>query len=240
LFFTTIEGYGEFEGYANRDSLSYRKTYGLETIPTILRGTLRRPGFCYAWNIFIELGMTDDSYKLEKSEELTPRTFLNAFLPYRYLRSVEDKFKDFLRDDRADLFHRFEWLGLFDNSTPIGLKDATPAQLLEKILVNKLVLEPADKDMLVMYHEFEYEYEGQHYSINSSMVNIGEDQTFTSMSNTVGLPTAIAAKMILNGQLKTKGVTLPIQPEVYNPILEELASFNIRFVETEIQLDCKI
>jgi saccharopine dehydrogenase-like NADP-dependent oxidoreductase len=72
------------------------------------------------------------------------------------------------------------------------------------------------------------------------MVNIGEDQTFTSMSNTVGLPTAIAAKMILNGQLKTKGVTLPIQPEVYNPILEELASFNIRFVETEIQLDCKI
>lgn len=240
LFHLKIEGYGEFDGYANRDSLSYRKTYGIETLPTIFRGTLRRPGYCQAWNIFIELGMTDDSYKMENSEFLTPRSFLNAFLPYHTNRSVENKFKDFLRDERIYLYDRFEWLGIFDSSSAIGIKNASPAQLLEKLLTEKWKLDPEDKDMLVMYHEFEYEFEGQNYSITSSMVNIGEDNLYTSMSNTVGLPAAIAAKMILNGELNQKGVTLPIQPEVYNPILDELETFDICFVEKELQLDCRI
>lgn len=235
-----IDGYGAFDGYANRDSLSYRQTYGIETVPTIYRGTLRRPGFCQAWNVFIELGMTDDSYKMENSEHLTARSFLNAFLPYRYLRSVEDKFTDFLRDDRFNLYDRFEWLGMFEGTTPLGVPNASPAQLLEKILVDKLVLDPHDKDMLVMYHEFEYEFEEQNYSITSSMVNIGENQTYTSMANTVGLPVAIATKMILTGDLTSKGVTLPIQKEVYTPILAELEKYNIRFIEKEVQLDCRI
>ncbi|MEY4521336.1 MAG: hypothetical protein RIT10_521 [Bacteroidota bacterium] len=236
----SIDGYGDFDGYANRDSLSYRKTYGIENIPTIFRGTLRRPGFCQAWNVFIELGMTDDSYKMENSEHLTPRSFLNAFLPYHVNRSVENKLKDFLRDERISLFGRFEWLGLFDGATPIGIENASPAQLLEKILVGKLVLSEEDKDMLVMHHEFEYSFNGQNYQITSSMVNIGENHVYTSMSNTVGLPVAIAAKMIVNGSLTLKGVQLPIQPEVYTPILEELAEYNIQFIEKEVQLDCKI
>jgi saccharopine dehydrogenase-like NADP-dependent oxidoreductase len=232
----SVEGYGEFEGYANRDSLSYRKTYGLENIPTIFRGTLRRTGYCEAWNVFIELGMTDDSYKMERSEALTPRSFLNAFLPYHPNKSVEDKFRTFLRSDREKFYEKFEWLGLFEGSTPIGVENASPAQLLEAILKEKLVLEEGDKDMLVMYHEFEYSLHGKRYKVTSSMVNIGEDQVYTSMSNTVGLPVAIAAKRILNGDLKTKGVTLPVQPENYDPILEELRSFGISFEETEITI----
>jgi saccharopine dehydrogenase-like NADP-dependent oxidoreductase len=236
----SIDGYGDFDGYANRDSLSYRKTYGIENIPTIFRGTLRRPGFCQAWNVFIELGMTDDSYKMENSEHLTPRSFLNAFLPYHVNRSVENKLKDFLREERMSLFERFEWLGLFDGATPLGIENASPAQLLEKILVGKLVLSEEDKDMLVMHHEFEYSFNGQNYQITSSMVNIGENHVYTSMSNTVGLPVAIAAKMIVNSAITLKGVQLPIQPEVYTPILEELAEYNIQFIEKEVQLDCKI
>ncbi len=231
-----INGYGEFDGYANRDSLSYRKTYGLEDIPTIYRGTLRRPGYCQAWNIFIELGMTDDSYKMDRSETLTPRNFLNAFLPYHENSTVEEKFKTFLREDRINLYNKFEWLGLFESNEPIGLMDASPAQLLEKILTKKLVLGPMDKDMLVMYHEFEYEKNGENYLVTSSMVNIGEDQTFTSMSNTVGLPVAIAAKMILNGQITKKGVTLPIAKEIYEPILSELEDFGITFNEIKSTL----
>jgi saccharopine dehydrogenase-like NADP-dependent oxidoreductase len=227
----SIPGYGEFDGYANRDSLSYRKTYGLEDIPTIYRGTFRRPGFCQAWNIFIELGMTDDSYKMDRSETLTPRNFINAFLPYQANRSVEDKFRDFLREDRIHLFDKFEWLGLFEGEDVIGVADASPAQLLEQVLTRKLVLGPKDKDMLVMYHEFEYTQDGKNYFATSSMVNIGEDQTFTSMSNTVGLPVAIAAKMILTGQLTRKGVILPIHKEIYEPILAELEEFGIRFKE---------
>ena len=236
LDYMSIEGYGDFVGYANRDSLSYRQTYGLEGIPTIFRGTLRRPGYCEAWDIFIELGMTDDSYSMVNTENLTPRTFVNSFLPYHQSRSVENKFKDFIREERMDSFERFKWLGLFEDEPIVGIENASPAQVLQKILVEKLSLSDGDKDMLVMIHEFEYELNGEKNQITSHMVNIGEDQTYTSMSNTVGLPAAICAKMILNGTLKSKGVTLPVQKEVYTPILNELETFNIKFLEKELQL----
>lgn len=232
----TVEGYGDFMGYANRDSLSYRETYGLEDIPTIFRGTLRRPGYCEAWNVFIELGMTDDSYKMNIEKNITPRLFLNAFLPYHPTLNIEEKFKLFLREDRMHLYDRFAWLGIFENEPLIAIENPTPAQALQQILENKLSLKEEDKDMLVMIHEFEYEMNGKMYGISSHMVNIGEDQVYTSMSNTVGLPAAICAKMILNGSLKTKGVTLPVQPEVYSPILDELEELNISFVEKEYEL----
>lgn len=229
----SIPGYGEFEGYANRDSLSYRSVYGLETIPTIFRGTLRRPGYSKSWNTFIQLGMTEDGYQMENAAQLTPRAFLNAFLPYHETLSVEEKFKSFIQND-TEIYHRFEWLGFFDGSTPIGLNQATPAQLLEKILVEKWKLAPQDKDMLVMFHEFIYEVEGKKHQINSYMVNIGEDGIYTSMSNTVGLPAAICAKMILTNQLQVKGVQMPIAAEVYEPILSELETYGIAFEEEEI------
>lgn len=236
LDYMSIEGYGDFVGYANRDSLSYRSTYGLDNIPTIFRGTLRRPGYCEAWNVFIELGMTDDTYQMNIEKNITPRSLLNAFLPYHPTLSVEDKFKLFLREDRMDLYARFEWLGIFENEPLINIENPTPAEALQQILVNKLSLNDGDKDMLVMIHEFEYNLNGKSYAISSHMVNIGEDQTYTSMSNTVGLPVAICAKMILNGELTIKGVTLPVQPEVYHPILDELEALNIFFVETEREL----
>jgi saccharopine dehydrogenase-like NADP-dependent oxidoreductase len=234
LDYLSVDGYGDFVGYPNRDSLSYRETYQLEGIETIFRGTLRRPGYCEAWDVFIELGMTDDTYSMVKTEKLTPRTFVNSFLPYHKDRSVEDKFKDFLRPERMDSFERFEWLGLFKNEPLIGLENASPAQVLQKILVDKLSLDEGDKDMIVMVHEFEYVLNGETSKISSHMVNIGEDRTYTSMSNTVGLPAAICAKMILNGTLASKGVTLPVQKEVYTPILKELEEHDIRFIEKEL------
>ena len=228
-----VKEYGKFEGYPNRDSLSYRSIYGLEQIPTLYRGTLRRPNYCKGFHVFAELGMTDDSYKLFQSEKLTPRNFLNAFLPYRKGISVEEKFKIFLREDRMYLYDQFEWLGIFEMDASFGIPNASPAQLLEKLLVRKMSLEQNDKDMLVMYHEFEYHYKGENRKIISSMINVGEDEVYTAMSNTVGLPVAICAKMILNGQIKEKGVTLPVNKEVYEPILEELKAYNITFEDQE-------
>ena len=236
LDYLSVEGFGDFVGYANRDSLSYRSTYGLENIPTIFRGTLRRPGYCQAWNVFIELGMTDDSYKMEQTKLMTPRKFLNAFLPYNPDKTVEEKFKEFLGENRLNLYSKFEWLGIFDHEPIIDMDSASPAEVLQKILVGKLSLEEGDKDMLVMIHEFEYTLANENRKIISSMVNIGEDQLYTSMSNTVGLPAAICAKMILTEQIKTKGVTLPVDKDVYSPILEELETFDIRFKEEEIKL----
>ena len=99
-------------------------------IKTIYRGTLRRPNFCDAWNVFVELGMTDDSYSLFESHKMSPRKFVNSFLPYHQTKTVEEKFHNFLGSERTHLFHHFEWLGLFDDERVLGLEKATPAQLL--------------------------------------------------------------------------------------------------------------
>jgi len=231
-----IEKYGDFEGYPNRDSLSYRSLYGLEDIDTIYRGTLRRPGFCFGWDVFVELGMTDDSYVMEKSEELTPRSFLNAFLAYDATISVEEKFKTFLRKDRAYLYDQFEWLGIFEKDSSFGELNASPAMMLQKLLVNKMSLESDDRDMLVMYHEFEFNLNGVSKRITSSMINIGEDQVYTAMSNTVGLPIGMAAKLILRNKINQKGVCIPVTSEIYEPILTELGENGIIFNEDEIEI----
>lgn len=231
-----IEGYGSFEGYANRDSLSYRSIYGLDNIPTIYRGTLRRVGFSTAWNVFVQLGMTDDTYKMEKSEGLTPRTFLNSFLPFKEVTSVENKVRKYFTFDDAELYQKFEWLGVFENDETFGVPNASPAQLLEIILKKKWSLDQGDKDMLVMFHEFVSELNGKREKITSSMVNIGEDQTYTAMSNTVGLPVAICAKMMLTGKIQLKGVHLPVLKTIYDPILDELEKYGIRFEEKSVQI----
>lgn len=231
-----IEGHGKFEGYANRDSLQYREVYGLKDIPTMYRGTLRKPGFCRAWDAFVQLGATDDSYIMEGTEEMTHRDFINSFLAYNVTDSVELKFKHYLniRQDDVDLFEKFVWLGIFDD-TIIGLKDLTPAQILQHILEKKLSLEPNDKDMIVMWHRFLYEKDGAYKEIHSSMVVKGDDQIYTAMAKTVGLPVAIATKMILNGTITTPGVHIPIEKEIYEPILDELENYGVHFSEKEVK-----
>ncbi|MBU2019258.1 MAG: saccharopine dehydrogenase NADP-binding domain-containing protein [Bacteroidetes bacterium] len=232
-----VNGYGSFEGYTNRDSLKYRGIYGLENIPTIYRGTLRRPGFCDFWNIMIQLGLTDDSYTIENSHLMTPRRFLNSFLPFNPNLSVEEKVCLFLQKSESAIYNKIKWLGFFNMDEPLGIPDATPAQLLQKILVGKLSLDPEDKDMLVMSHEFIYNYKGQKHQVFSQMVNIGEDSVYTSMSNTVGLPVAICAKMILKDQIEARGIQLPLTKEMYLPILEELESHGIQFNEKDTIID---
>ena len=116
----------------------------------------------------------------------------------------------------------------------IGLKMATPAQILQKLFEEKWALEEGDKDMIVMYHKFGYELDGKQHQIDSKMVCIGDDQTYTAMAKTVGLPVAIAALKILNGEIKTSGVQLPITKEVYNPILKELEDYGVIFNEYEM------
>jgi saccharopine dehydrogenase-like NADP-dependent oxidoreductase len=127
-------------------------------------------------------------------------------------------------------------MGIFDDSFTYGIENASPAKLLQQLLEPKWKLEPGDKDMLVMYHEFEYQIQNERKKITSSLVALGEDEVYTAMSNTVGLPVAIAAKLILAGELKEKGVTLPVNKVVYEPILNELASFGITFEEKEYTL----
>jgi saccharopine dehydrogenase-like NADP-dependent oxidoreductase len=233
--FLEVEGYGRFEGYANRDSLKYRSIYGLDNILTLFRGTIRRVGYSKAWNMFVQLGMTDDTYVIDDSEHISYREFVNLFLPYHPSDSVEIKTRLALGIEQDDImWDKLLELDLFNPKKIVGLKDATPAQILEKILTDSWTLQTNDKDMIVMYHKFGYELNGQQKQIDSKMVCLGEDQTYTAMAKTVGLPVAIATLQILNGKIKTPGVQLPIKEEVYLPILKELEQFGIHFIETEM------
>ncbi len=230
-----LREYGKFEGLANRDSLKYRSVYGLEDIQTLYRGTIRKIGFSRAWNIFVQLGMTDDSYTIDDSENMTYRDFTNSFLAYAPHDSVELKLRYYLKIDQDDIiWEKLLELDIFSKTKKVGLKKATPAQILQKILMDKWTLKSDDKDMIVMMHKFGYEYQNERRQINSYMRVIGDDQIYTAMAKTVGLPVAIATLKILNGEIKTPGVQLPITKEVYEPILKELEEFGITFKEEKV------
>jgi len=222
---------GEFEAYANRDSLSYREIYGLKNIPTLLRGTLRRPGYCESWDLFVELGMTDDSYQMDVSG-MTYHDFLNSFM-----REANNTSQEHLKSHfgiSETVLTKFDWLGFFGD-TKIELQMATPAQILQKLLETKWLLDEDDKDMIVMQHQFIYELGGYEHELHSSFVILGEDQTYTGMAKTVGLPVGIAAKLILKGIIKGEGVKVPVSEDIYNPVLAELEQFGIEFTEEEIR-----
>ncbi len=226
-----IDSYGVFEGYANRDSLSYIEVYGLTGIPTIYRGTLRRKGYSEAWDTFVQLGCTDDSYVLPDTENMTYREYINSFLIYHTELTVEKKLQDSLGLSN-EVMDKLKWLGIFEDKI-IGVKGLSPAKVLQKKLEEKWSLEPDDKDLIVMYHKFSYSLKGENFDIISSLAVEGEDQTYTGMSNTVGLPLGIAVKLVLQGKLSLTGVHLPVIPEIYEPILKELGELGVVFKEKE-------
>jgi saccharopine dehydrogenase (NAD+, L-glutamate forming) len=233
--FLRVPEFGMFEGYANRNSLQYREIYGLQDIPTLYRGTLRRVGYSRAWNVFVQLGMTDDTFTMEGTEVMTYREFTNSFLPYSPTDSVELKLRHNLKIDQDDLvWNKLLELDLFNSEKVIGLRNATPAQALQKILEDKWTLRDEDKDMIVMYHKFGYELDGEEHQIDSTMVSVGENQTYTAMAKTVGLPVGMATLRILKGDITQTGVLRPITSDIYNSILKELEVYDIKFKEQHV------
>jgi len=225
---------GAFEIYPNRDSLKYREVYGLENIRTMFRGTIRRKGFSEAWNVFVQLGLTDDTFIIDDSSSITYREFIDRFLPNNSRLSTESILAKVLKIEvESEIMEKIIWTGIFEDKV-VGLDKATPAQILQHLLEPKLVLGPEDRDMIVMYHLFDYEFQNEIKRITSTMVTKGTDQVHTAMSITVGIPVAIATKLILTEKIKLKGVQVPIVKEIYEPVLKELDSFGIKFIEQEI------
>lgn len=222
---------GEFEVYPNRDSLKYQEEYGLQEVSTMFRGTIRRRGFCDAWNALVQLGATDDSYLVESRGMMSYRDFTNRFLAYNVVDSVEKKLAEYLHlDEGGEIMQKLKWLGLFDREK-YGKQDQTPARILQNLLEEKWALEPGDRDMIVMRHQFEYLYEGERKRLLSSMACIGGKET--AMSRTVGLPIAVAVKLILQGKVPLTGVRMPIHREIYEPVLNELETMGISFIEED-------
>ncbi len=232
-----IPEYGAYDGYPNRDSLKYREIYGIADIPTMKRGTLRKGGYCEAWDAFVQLGCTEDGYTLELPKDATWAEFLRAFLPEtKGAKDVRTTLALYLGlDPQGEVMYKLDWLGLFGSGT-IGESGLSPAATLQRLLEEKWKLGPKDKDLLVMWHRFRYALNGRSSELQATLTVTGEDTVYTAMARTVGLPMAIGAKLLLNGRIKERGVLLPVQPELYNPILDELATLGIAFSEKDMQL----
>lgn len=230
-----VQGMGDFEVYANRDSLLYRDIYGLSNIPNILRGTIRYKGFCDAWNALVKIGLTDGSYPILESDGLTYNALMEAYLgPENDNQgSVKDRVADFLGEKRnSPVMEKLDWLGLFSKKK-IGISGATPALILENLLLEKWELQPEDKDMIIMQHEFEYELKNQKKLLTTTLVLKGNDSVDTAMARLVGIPMGIFVKLVLLGKITTTGVNIPVMKQVYEPVLEELKTYGVNFIEKE-------
>jgi len=228
----SVPGLGDYEGYANRDSLKYVDAYGLQDCRSVVRGTLRNKGYCGAWNILAQLGCCDDTYQMANVGEMTHRSFLTSFMETDNVEAaICQRFG--LSVEGSEML-RLRWSGFFEAEN-IGIEKGTPAQILEHILNKKWKLHPGDKDFVVMWHRFKYELAGHQQEIQAWLTATGEDETQTAMAKTVGLPLAIACKLLLTNKLTCRGVALPLQPEVYEPVLQELSGLGIHLHEQETQ-----
>ncbi|MBK8290602.1 MAG: saccharopine dehydrogenase NADP-binding domain-containing protein [Flammeovirgaceae bacterium] len=228
-----VPGLGDYEGYANRDSLKYLETYGLQGIKTMLRGTLRNKGFCSAWNILVQVGCCDDSYSMEGVGLMTHRDFLNSFLAYHPSNSIEEKIcKVFNLSLTGEEINKLRWSGFFSDEL-VGLPKGTPAQVLEHILNKRWKLKQGDKDLIVMWHRFRFLKDDVQKEIQAHLIATGENEINTAMAKTVGLPLAIVTRLLLEGKIKARGVVIPVLKEIYDPVLEELQEFGIRLNEEE-------
>jgi len=218
--------------YANRDSLSYASLYGLEGSDTFIRTTLRYATFCRGWDVICHLGLTDTEDDISKYETISE--WFHDKLRGIELRKME--WMEYLRLYVRDAYHteiteQVDYLGLFE-IVPLPLHATCSADVLQNLLEAKLVLHPHDKDMIVMLHEIESEAGGIKSEIKSTLIVYGEDSLRTAMAKTVGLPLGIAAKLILNGEIKLKGLHIPVLKEIYDPVLHELEMLGIRFHDT--------
>ncbi len=235
---TPIEVEGRcYDGYPNRDSLGYRDLYGLQEVETLVRGTLRCSGFSQSWDVLVQLGMVRDDATLTWAEGLSWADWTRSFLPAEAEegRTVREAVRHVTGAQDSEL-ERLAWLGLFDESSGPRRVSGTPAQITEELVTQKWVLRPEDRDMIVMWHRFDYELNGERKARTSSLCLEGRDSVFTAMSDTVGLPMALAVKPLLNGDFGTTGVDVPMSQTYYGPLLQGLAELGIRFEELEIDV----
>ncbi|MDJ1505462.1 saccharopine dehydrogenase C-terminal domain-containing protein [Xanthocytophaga agilis] len=228
-----IKGFGEMEGYGNRDSLNYREAYRVPEVSTLLRGTLRPKGFSEAWQILVRLGLTESVHRIEGSENLTYREWVELFLEEKSELSLAEQVAEYLNVDvNSEAMRKVIWLGLFSDEK-IGIANATPAEILQHLLEKKWQLTSEEEDIIAVQHEIEYELNGEHKRLVSSLLVRGEDFIHTAMAKTVGYPLAVAVKLLLEGKITARGVQIPVVKEIYEPVLTELEHLGLVFQEEE-------
>lgn len=229
-FMIDIPGAGKFEAYPNRNSLGYIELYGLEGIQTMYRGTLRNEGWCDAWKAMVDIGMLDQTERDLKG--MTYNELTGSLLPGTPSDGVKAAAaKAAGREPGSEPIKKLDWLGLFSDE-PLPIERGSPMDVLGHRLLEKLQYEPGERDMIVLHHEFVAEREGEKpLKIYSTMVDYGEPNGDSSMSRTVGLPAAVGARYILEGKIDMPGVQIPVSPAIYEPVLKELGTLGVKFVE---------
>ncbi len=230
-WFVDVEGAGTFEAYPNRDSMGYIDLYGLKHLKTMYRGTFRNISHCDTWYIMSQMGF----YKEDEIFDNLEGT-VKEFILTKMLKMDKDKCLKMLLMEKYNLpeesviLKKFEWLGFFDD-TPVPIKKGGAVDVLTAIMLDKMSYEKGERDLLVLHHQFIAEYPDKIQKITSTMIDYGIPNGDTSMARTVSLPAAIGVRMILEGKIKLTGVYMPILPDIYNPVLEELEKLDIKVVE---------
>jgi saccharopine dehydrogenase-like NADP-dependent oxidoreductase len=230
-----VPGSGTFEAYVNRDSLPYVDLYGVQGIESMYRGTLRNVSHCESWNYFKKLGLFDQERTFDFAKT-SPRQVLAAMVDSNGDDLVADMAQFLGIAPYAVAIKKLQWLGLFsDEMLPLGV--ASVFNMFAHVMEKRLVYAPGEVDLLAQHHEFIAEYpDGRREFLTSTMVDTGIPHGDSSMARTVSLPAAIATKMILKGIIDLKGVVIPVHPEIYNPVLDELETMDIRLVERKRDL----
>ena len=224
-----VEGIGELEAYPNRDSLIYIDAYGLQDIETMFRGTLRYPGWSACMKKVVDLGLLDETPTVYPDgmtfAQFTAR-LINATSTADLRRQVAAHLG---LDEASNVLDRLEWLGLFsDEPLPITGRETTPLDILATRMGEKMPYRPGERDMIVLVHQFVARFpDGPDERISSTLIEFGQPDGDSAMARTVSLPAAVGAKLILTGQLREVGVHIPVKPEIYNPILDELTRLGI-------------
>ena len=226
----TIPGIGELEAYPNRDSLGYIDIYGLQGIPTMYRGTLRYKGWCDTLKATADLGYLDDT-----ESDWSGKTFTDlgwSLLGGKTSGDLRAAFAEKLdMSVDAEPLKRFEWLGLFSDE-PLPLEKGSPLDIITARKLEKMPYEEGERDMIILYHHFIAEKaDGSKEEITSTLIDYGIPHGDSSMARTVSLPAAVGARLILEGKFDQPGVWVPVIPELYNPVLDELENLDIRCEE---------
>ena len=235
-----VEGVGTFEAYPNRDSMVYQDLFKLSKVKTMVRGTLRYPGWSETWAQIVKLGIPNEYLKIPNLDKITYKEFTEMFLPINANGSkIEPRVANFLKiSPTGRIMENFRWLGLFSDEI-IGGNVKTSTDVMQKILVNKMPLPEGARDMVMLVHRIEAEYPKQNKKEKyiSTMVDYGEPNGITAIAKTVGAPAGIAAKLILLDELKLTGTHIPTHPEIYEKVLKELEELNLKFVEKVEEID---
>lgn len=230
-----VDGVGLLEAYANRDSMSYMQSFGLNHVKTMIRGTLRYPGWSETWGQIVQLGLPNENLRIPHLADRTYAEVVEMFLPpHMGGASIEQRLARFLHiSPTGKIMENLRWLGLFSDER-IGCKGDTAAAMMVHLLKARLPLTADQRDMVLLLHELDVEYPGQSRpaeQVRSTLAVKGEPGGFTAMSKTVGLPVAIAAKLLLRGELTLTGSLIPTHPSIYVPVLQEVERAGLRFVE---------